>query len=203
MATVQQLIKRTNYLIDDQIETDIALEFFNEALEDLSNVAAIESTHAYPLNEGVLTLPIDLVELVAVYVETESGKRKATLVTDRDLDQHSAKSFTFRLFGSELEIFPKPTRNYQVKIEYFRQIPKLPMDDYDTPLEVITKLPERYHKAISIYCALQYAENDDNLYKINNLRQAYERIRQEMKEEMDRKRARTRSNRVAVQVGWY
>lgn len=205
MATAYDLIRRTNFLVDDEMEVGIALEFMNEALEDLSGVAGIEKTTTLPMkmNEGKIVLPNDLLQLVSVYAVIDGTKRKLSSVSDKELNERRYQTPVYRLFGNELEIFPKPRADYAVIIESFNSFVKISMSDMETPLEVVTKLPEKYHRALSIYCAIQFAENDDNIYKIGNLKQAYQMLKEELKSEMDKKKTRVRSRSVIVNSGWY
>lgn len=204
MPTISQLIKRTEYLIDDRIDVSLAIDFFNEAIADLSTVAGIEkkTTISMSANEGMFTLPDDFVEMIAVYVIDRDSTEKAKLVTERDLYQQS-DVFTFRLFGNEVEISPKPKQPYEITVEYFSRIPKLPNSDTDASLTAIPQFDERFHRALSIYCALQYAENDDNSYKRQNLQETYTSIREEMLVEYWKRKTRTRSKTVNIDVGWF
>lgn len=203
VATIYDLLKRVNYLVDDTIETEIALEFINEALEDLSSVAGVEQKTVYPMrkNEGKLSVPLNTIELVAVYVKDNGLVKRATAINDVENTEYH--SFGYRLFGSELEIFPKLINDYEVIIESFITFPKLTITQIETPIETVTKLPVRFHRALSTYCAIQYAENDDNIHKINNLKMNYETVKMELKKDMDKKRTKVRGNKVVITSGWY
>lgn len=204
MPTISQLIKRTNYLVDDVVEPSIAIDFFNEAISDLSTIGAIQKKTSIQMEKGqqTVTLPDDYVDIISVYVIDQTSEEKAKMVTERDLYDQSTE-FSFRLFGNEIEIYPSMNTDYRVDIEYFSQIPKLPTVENDSSLEAIPKFDERFHRALSIYCALQYAENDDNTYKIANLRNSYREIREEMEKEYMKKKTRTRSKTINIEVGWY
>lgn len=197
MPTVAELLKRSEYLVDDTIDVDIAISFFNEAIADLSSVYGIEKKRTFTGNDAI-ELPDDFMELVSVVVVDGDREERAKMITEKEAQ---TTRYAYRLFGNDLEIFPKGS--YTLNIEYYASIPKLTTANVDASLTEIPQFDERFHRALSIYTALQYAENDDNTYKINNLKLNYQEAKEEMRLEFHKKKQKVRSRNVHVEIGWY
>lgn len=202
MPTTNQLIKRAEYLVDDVLDADLAIDFFNEAIADLSLVYGIEKTQTFQATSGVVTLPSDLSHIMRIYVVIDGEDEPAEMITQKE-EYLYRTGFVYRMFGNDIEIFPKPKQDYTIKVDYFAKLPLLPTLENDSNLEATPQFDDRFHKALSVYCALQYAENDDNIYKINNLKESYYSVREEMEKEFQKRKYRMRKNKVQTEIGWY
>lgn len=215
MPTVETLVRRTSYLIDDNIVADIAIDLFNEALEEIDTIYGQGKRLVTPLaiDSNTITLPSDLLDITRVIVKTddEKGENKYEAKSEsmNNMDNYSGieypdEYYSYNIFGNEMKIFPIPKKPVEVTIEYYGGNEKIPSTDVDPSLKYVPKIPERYHRALPLFAASRYFENwEDNPEQRNNFRKQFERIRDDMAYHYERKTRNAKSKKVYITRGWY
>lgn len=211
MPTLETLIKRGKYLVDDNIESDTIIEAFNECLEDLSAIANYEVSATIPMEAGVqqLALPDDCMEVVRIRIRKENEDYLALCKPLKNQDDAygfnaASEIHMYRQFGSTITIEPKITKNYEVLIDYYGSIPPVLSIQQDPSLQGKPKIPERFHRALPLFFAVRYFENwEDNSEMRKNFQGQYDVIKQQYSIEAQQRKTKTRSNQVQIVEGWY
>lgn len=194
MATVDELIKRANFMVSDAIKNDIALLFFNECLEELSNSAKLTKTVEIPLNENEKTfdLPSDHIETVRI-----------TLLKDnREIpvrNQNDDAEYQYRELEKEVTIHPTISRPTTVRVDYYALLPSLPESD----MTAIPSIPVHFHKLLPLYLAIRYYENwEGDPQARQHFENLYQQARLEFTVEMNKKELKTKRKQVQKFVSW-
>lgn len=206
MPKIETLMKRANYLVDDTFEIALILDLFNECLEDLSSSSGFAKTITFPLgaNTGTIAIPKDLISIVLLKVIVGNKETVGKEVPIRDHDFSYEYPYSYTMFGDTLEIYPKPTEEYSVKIDYYGEITPIPSITTDPSLSYIIGIPERFHKALPLYAAYRYYENwEENPQMQSNFRQQYLEVKNQLDKELSLRKKKTRSNQVYLDSGWY
>lgn len=211
MPTIEKLVSRAGYLIDDNMDVDLAIDLFNEAIEEIDTVFGEGKTVTTTLAAGSNTFafPSDELEIVRILVKGDDGRMyeaKSDGLNDGNnftgID-HPPDRYTYTRFGYEGRLYPIPQKPTDVTVEYYGGNEKIPSVATDPTLQYVPKFPTRYHRALPLYAAARYFENwEDNPEMRMNYRKQFEKIRDELAYLLERKVRGSRSNFVYVERGW-
>lgn len=196
MPTVEKLIRRAGYLIDDVMDAELAINLFNEALEEIDTVYGVPKRQSNILaaGEDTVTIPSDALEIIRVLITI--GDTEHEVKTDNSYH-------TYIRFGEELTVSPKPEKQATLYIEYYGENEKIPDVSVDPELQYVPKIPERHHRALPLFAAVRYFENwEDNPEMRSTFRKQFEAIKDDLAYQFERKVRGSKSNRVLVERGW-
>lgn len=210
MPNVLQLITRLNYLVDDEVDEATAIELFNEAQEDLSEVAGYAKVAEadFYAGDAIIALPIDLIELVELRIKLNSASdftRLAPYKLINQLDPFQAGQVAdeggpmgFEWFGDHIELVPVPQEDGKLQIRYYANLPRL------TSVNDIPALRERFHRLLPLYAAAKYMQNwQDELAAKNDFYSEYLQGKEELRRDTMARKSRTRSRTVYQFRAWY
>ena len=206
MPTVQELKKRLEYLVDDTVEDEIALSLFNEAQEDLSEVAGYAKTATLKFDKGMslIPAPCDLIKVVELKIKLNSDRRYSTLFPLRKIHAESYYGHPYepcvkgyRLFGNQFELVPEPKEPGELMIHYYATLPELKdMDD-------IPSLDQRYHRLLPLFAASRYMQNwQGELSAKQDFYTEYLQGKMELEKDFRKKDVRTKPRGVYVLRPW-
>lgn len=205
MPTIEELKTRLNYYVDDDVDAETAISMFNEALEDLSDVAGYEKEETFTLqaNETNITLPDDLIKVymvtitvgnVTTNIRKESNKRNISHYDD----------MSYRIHGDTLTMINPPKQDYSLLLTYNADLPSVPTLEQDSSLQYVPKLQKRFHKALPLYAAFKYFQNwEDNAGLRGEFITQYQDAKMSVDAEGRNIKKRYRSNKVHVDRGWW
>lgn len=206
MPTIEDLIIRAKYLIDDVVDIDIILQFFNECLEDLSDVAGYIQTIEYTkdANDGVISIPAKLIDPIKLTIHIEGKEEEELDMVPYNTTMYiDYREHIYFLLGNEITIKPAPKAPYTVKLVYFSELPTIPPRDVDPSLSTDIGIPARYHKALPLYAAYRYFENWEEDYVMQqNFRTQYEQVKEALSYHASVRDNRINDNRVKVNRMW-
>lgn len=207
MATVQELINRLEYLVDDDVSPEIAVMLFNMAQEDLSEVAGYTKIAETDFYRGAdnINLPDDLVDLEEVMVrksgETDYTKRilDAFVHKYEDLPPGSSEIERYELLDDVLYFKPRAPYNGSVRIKYYALLPEIPIEMNYRP-----KLRTAYHRAFPLYAAAKYMQNwKDELNAKQDFYSEYLEVKASLFQDTLERKQKTKSQFVIKTRGWY
>lgn len=215
MATVRELIKRFEYLVDADVEYDMLISLFNEAQEDLSKVAGygkIADAHCYA-NDPLIPLPYDFVDLVELKIRTDSMEdyvripsigviQPADVYEKMDLPRTA--TYFYEWFGDTMELRPVPKENGSLLIRYYASLPPLKPPNAFANLETDPgflrqqpALRQTYHRLLPLYAAMRFAQNwKDALDEKQDFYMEYMQGKSELEQETSSRKQKTRSKTV-------
>ena len=216
MATYNDLKTRAEFLVDDTID-NIAM-WFNECLEDLSDISGFQKTLVFDKTESDSTkyggyhfsLPSDFIEVAEiVLLETNSTTIKANKTFTNKYALSAMSYPTTELQGYQvtqdesdnrvLWVYPTFKNAIQVIFRYDAQLPKTTATLSGTP-----SLPEQYHKLLSLYAASRYFQNaQGELEAKNDYYAEYLKGKQELQAYTESKRQRYIRKQVDVKRVWW
>lgn len=211
MATVEELIERTHYLIDDQMDATRLIALFNECLEDLSPYnRTIKKVSGVILN-GSIPFPEDYIKVNKAYVTINNRKKRAAIVGINEeleeTDMYSLNDVYVREVGTEFEVIPTVADQSGYELYYYPELPSILTTDENgdpvTDYAVIPPIAKRYHRLLSLYAAVKYFENwEGNPELRNNYNEQYQSLKLEYAKEEQRKEYRNRSRTVSQTRSW-
>lgn len=207
MATVQELINRLEYLVDDDVSPEIAVMLFNMAQEDLAEVAGYTKIAETEFFRGAdnINLPSDLVDIEEVRVrkagETEYNRRilNALIHKYEDLPPGSNEIERFELIGDIMYLKPKAPYNGSMRIIYYALLPEIPLD-----LNYKPKLRTAYHRAFPLFAAARYMQNwQDELNAKQDFYGEYLEVKNALYQDTLERKQKSKSQFVIKTRGWY
>lgn len=206
MSTVRQLIDRLNYLVDDTVDDEMAINLFNEGQDELSEVAGYAKVGeaSFLAGTSTITLPKDWVKIVELKIKPDSkpGFLRMSpehLVRPEDfLDDAWTEAYTgYEWFGDIIELRPTPKENGIVQIRYYSLLPELKTPD-DIPA-----LRGRFHRLLPLFAAARYMENwQDKLADQQNYMNQFYRGRADLEADTMRQENRNKSRVVYQYRQW-
>jgi hypothetical protein len=215
MATYNDLLKRVEFLVDDSV--DDVLMWFNECLEDLSEISGAEKTIVYEQDENGsakhggyhFDLPSDFIEVSEIVVlETDSPTIK---VNKKYINKFSLSAMSYpttELQGYQvtlnenskriLWVYPTFKNAIQIVFRYECLLPRA------TAMTQTPNLPEQYHRLLPLYVASRYFQNaQGELDTKNDYYAEYLKGKQELKQYTESKRQRYIRKKVEVKRAWW
>lgn len=205
MAKISELITRTQYLIDKNLDAQKIIDLFNECLEDLGNVVVVAKTKTYQASSGTttFTIPNDVIEIARVSVTVDGKIYDLSLRPLRKDYYPQDDSLSYSLFGDQLTLQKGMKQDFQLSVDYFGSPQRIPSLTEDPSLSTEPNFPPRYHRVLPLFSAIRYYENweggqDQRMTYLNE----YEGIKKEMSYDSQRMLRRTRPNTVQIYRGW-
>lgn len=205
MATVQELIDRLNYLVDDTVPPTVAIDLFNSCLDEIATIAGCGRTAVaeFVAGQPMISLPADLVDLVELKIQTTSMRdylriESVALVTPEDVydETWTLQSYGFEWFGNEVEIRPIPKEDGTLLIRYYHQ------PDHVRTVSDVPEIRPHFHRLLPLYGAAKYHQNWQNTEQMNVFWGEYLKARSELEEETVNRKIRTRSKSVYQYRVW-
>lgn len=179
MSTVKDLITQLERAVGDEVDPNVALDWFNEANDVLSGVARVRTTEQDTDFAGgeTYTLPTDLLEVV----EVRYGEDTDSLEQLYDLHLYRHRSSGYRLWGSTLQ-FSEELDEGVIEVDYFKHLDELQLDLSADPIVNSTpELPPQFHYLYVAYAASRYWSNWNDEEEPEQLRRLdFERGKQEL-----------------------
>lgn len=194
MATVAELLKRTNFMVSDNITADIAITFFNECLEELA--LSVKNTKSIDIpmeaRDKTFTLPDDHLQTIRMTIIKDNRKIQVS-------NQSDDTEYQYREIEKEITIEPVSVTPYTVRLDYYASIPLIGEND----LNAVPAFPAQFHRLLSLYLAARYYENwEGDPASRQNFQIQYEAVRQEFRYEMNKKELKNKSKQVQQFVSW-
>lgn len=210
MPTIEQLHSRLEYLVDDKVESDRAIDLFNEALEDMSQIGDYEQESVLTVSGGETTIPLPdgFISLIGLYIAVNGGEFLATRSNRVREDKYYGRApnrdhYRFEEFPESLRLLEAPKDDYTATIRYLSNYPEIPKTTKDPSLQYVPKLPSRFHRALPLFAAFRYYENwEDNGSMRQELYDQYNNIKRELDQDAGRRSMKRRNNRVVITREW-
>lgn len=170
--TGNDILKRTNYMVNGEIENQDALDGINLALDDLSIEAPRMEilSLTVPANTRTITLPTDLLSLEELwYTNVEMTEVENILKLDPTVTGIPSR---YQVIGRTLYVHPIPT------VETILTAPSKLGYDHIVDLTVSpTTVPERFHLGICYFLAYMFWSNDEEDLMMDAMEQKYEKYK--------------------------
>lgn len=215
MATLDELMKRLNYLVDENVGPDEALLLFNECNEDLSESASYSkyATADFIAGQQFISLPADLLSLVELRIkpmDQTDFTRMVSVGVVQPSDTFDISplfpegKYVYEWFGDHMEIRPAPKVDGSLQIRYYGMLPKFKhYSEYARQaadpafLAQVSALRPQYHRLYSLYAAARYMQNwMDSLDAKNDYMNEYLMGKQELARDTQARKTKTRSRTV-------
>jgi hypothetical protein len=187
------LKKRVDYLVDDSIDFQRAVDLFNQCLDDLSEVARYEKKEIYtltPINSN-FTLPADYIGLVSI---NQNGKE----IKRMDEISKFAYSMKYKQSLNEIDILQIDTP-VEVTLHYYAHLPYLS----DASTDETPALSQRFHQLLPLYAAIKYMQNwDGETNQLANYAVEYEKLKEELRLHRIKETRHYQKRTVVQSRGW-
>lgn len=171
------ILKRAEYLVDDEIDPTDALPIINLGLDDLSLEAprADKATVVITAGSSSIALPSNCLSINQVWKGTrELGEEYSPFSHDETVTGVPSK---FALVGNLLTVYPTPTVDTTLKLLVLKSYTPLNTLD-DVPVD----LPEQFHIALIFWLLSNFKYFDDETQDASYFLKEYWRYRIALKD---------------------
>lgn len=180
---LSELVKKARYLVDEYtIETDLIIGLFNDALDDLSEVARKRKSIQFTLvpPEKTFSLPEDFIDINHLSLVDEVRERQTRLSMADSLDGDIDHD-TFYIDDEKIVANQETHRERTYILDYYAHLPHLKLSLEDTSLDQVPVLPIQYHRILPVYAAFKYFQNwEANPEQRNHYMQEYFAIKEDL-----------------------
>jgi hypothetical protein len=219
LATLQELHRRTEYLIDDTMPFDIFVDLLNECNEDISEVARYEQikTAQFYKDDPTVVLPLDFIVLLELKMKRNSEDEYRQMFSAGVPSKDDLYGFPwgkeyqgFEMFGNSIEFRPVPDEDGSLLIRYYSEIPPFkPFSGYsngETDPLFLSQRPSiqaRFHRLYPLFAAMRYTQNwKDEQQAKNDFETEYQTIKLELAQDGERRRTQSRAKKIYQTRSW-